>query len=564
MERRKKRGNSSGGSDTTILVQGSVLAIASIVSRIIGLIYRIPMTNIIGEYGNDYYSCAYEIYSMVLLISSYSLPMAVSKLVSMRVTKHEIQSANRVYLGAMLIAGITGVAGAVFVFFGSGFLTRIFQTPLSFLALRVLAPTIIVVAILGVLRGFFQGLGTMVPSAVSQILEQIVNAVVSVAAAFVLFGYGTRVAAVIGGDQHYAEAYGAAGGTLGTSMGALTALVFIIILFVLYRRRNFNKDLQREVKLGREQVEPFGSTIKVLLLTIFPILISTTLYNLVSIVDQGLFKNFAIMQGNLSDTVSLWWGVYSGYYRVLINVPIAISTAIATSSVPAIAAAFARKDPEQVRHRIGLVMRFVLIIAMPCAVGMAVLARPIINMLYTTTSDALAALLLQTGAISIIFYSISTLSNAVLQSIDKMRIPIRNAVIALAANVAAVPICLFVFHMNIYTMIVGNIVFSLVMCILNGRSVHKYSGYSPQIRKTYVLPAIASVLMGVIVYLVYFLLHRFVISSNTICTIIGIVVGIIVYVVILLLIKGVTEEELKSFPGGTTITRIAKKLRLLR
>ncbi len=550
--------------DTSFLVQGSVLAIASIVSRIIGLIYRIPMTNIIGEYGNDYYSCAYEIYSMVLLISSYSLPMAVSKLVSARMTRHEIQSANRVYLGALLIASITGVAGGLFVFFGSGFLTRVFQTPLSFLALRVLAPTIVVVAVLGVLRGFFQGLGTMVPSAVSQILEQIVNAVVSVGAAFVLFGYGTRVASVIGGDQHYAEAYGAAGGTLGTSMGALAGLVFIIIIFILYRRRNFKKELRRQKHLGAAEVEPFGPTIKVLLLTIFPILISTTLYNLVSIVDQGLFKNLAIMQGNAADAVSLWWGVYSGYYRVLINVPIAISTAIATSMVPALAAAFARKNDEQVRHRIGLSMRFIMIIAMPCAVGMAVLAKPIINMLYTTTSDALAALLLQTGAISIIFYSISTLSNAVLQSIDRMRIPIRNAVIALAANVAAVPICLFVFHMNIYTMIVGNIVFSLVMCILNGRSVHKYSGYSPQIRKTYVLPAIASVLMGVIVYVVYFLLHRFVISSNTICTIIGIVAGIVSYAVILLLIKGITEEELKSFPRGTTIIRIAKKVHLLK
>ncbi len=554
--------NSNRRSDTTFLVQGSVLAIASIVSRIIGLLYRIPMTNIIGEYGNDYYSCAYEIYSMVLLISSYSLPMAVSKMVSTRMAKHEVENTNKVYLGALLVAGITGTAGCIFIFFGAGFLTRVFQTPLSFLALRVLAPTLIIVAILGVLRGFFQGLGTMVPSAISQILEQIVNAVVSVAAAFVLFGYGTKIAAVIGGDQHYAEAYGAAGGTLGTSMGALAGLVFIVIIFVLYRR-NFKKDMQRERHLGKVESEPFGSVLKVLVLTILPILVSTTLYNLVSIVDQGLFKNLAIMQGNAADTVSLWWGVYSGYYRVLINVPIAISTAIATSSVPALAAAFARKEQDHVRHRISLSMRFIMIIAMPCAVGMAVLARPIINMLYNTTSDQMAALLIQTGAISIIFYSISTLSNATLQAIDRMRIPIRNAVISLAVNVAAVPVCLFVFHLNIYTMIVGNIVFSLVMCILNGRSVRKYSGYTPDIKKTYVLPAIASVLMGVIVYVVYYLLHRFLLG-NTLSTVVSIIVGIVVYAIILLMIKGITEEELKSFPRGNTIIRIAKRLRLLR
>ncbi|MCC8141353.1 MAG: polysaccharide biosynthesis protein [Lachnospiraceae bacterium] len=549
-------------SDSTFLVQGSVLAIASIVSRVIGLLYRIPMTNIIGEYGNDYYSCAYEIYSMLLLISSYSLPMAVSKIVSTRVTKHQKENANRAYLGALFIALITGTAGCIFVYFGAGFLTRVFQTPLSFLALRVLAPTLIIVAVLGTIRGFFQGLGSMVPSAISQIIEQIVNAVVSVGAAFVLFGYGTKVAAVIGGDQHYAEAYGAAGGTLGTSMGALAGLIFIAIIFVLYRR-NFKKDIRREQRMGTGQVESYRSVMRVLILTILPILASTTLYNLVSIVDQGLFKNLAIAQGNPSDTVSLWWGVYSGYYRVLINVPIAISTAIATSAVPAIAAAFAKRDHDQVRHRIALAMRFIMIIAMPCAVGLAVLAKPIINLLYNTTSDSLAALLIQTGAISVIFYSISTLSNAILQGIDRLRIPIRNALISLAVNIASVPICLYVFHLNIYTMIVGNIVFSLVMCILNGLSVHKYSGYSPNIRKTYVLPAIASVLMGVIVFIVYFVLNR-ALGSNAIATIIAIIVGIIAYAVILLLIRGITEEELKSFPRGTAIIRITKKLHLLR
>ncbi len=554
--------NNNRRSDTSILVQGSVLAIASIVSRIIGMVYRIPMTNIIGEYGNDYYSCAYEIYSLVLLISSYSLPMAVSKLVSIRMARRERQNTNRVYLGAMLIAIITGTAGCIFIFFGAGFLTRVFQTPLSFLALRVLAPTLIIVAILGVLRGFFQGLGTMVPSAISQILEQIVNAVVSVAAAFVLFGYGTRIAAVLGGDQHYAEAYGAAGGTLGTGVGAAVGLICIAIMFVLYRR-NFKKDIRREQSLHQTEEEPFGSVIKVLLMTIFPILLSTTLYNLVSIVDQGLFKNLAIAQGNLADTVSLWWGVYSGYYRVLINVPIAISTAIASSIVPAVSAAFARKDPDQVRHRINLALRFIMIIAIPCAVGLAVLARPIIDLLYNTTQDVLAARLLQAGAITVLFYSISTLSNAVLQSIDRMRIPIRNAVISLAANIASVPICLYVFHLNIYTMIVGNIVFSLVMCILNGLSVHKYSGFKVNIKRTYVLPAVAAVLMGVIVYVVYFLINRFS-GSNALATIIGIVVGVIVYAVFLLLVRGITEEELQSFPRGAGIARVAKKLHLLR
>ncbi len=551
---------SSKKSDTSFLVQGSVLAIASIVSRVIGLLYRIPMTNIIGEYGNDYYSCAYEIYSMVLLISSYSLPMAVSKMVSARMAKHQQENAYRVFQGALIIALVTGTAGCLFIFFGAEFLTKVFQTPLSFFALRVLAPTLIIVAVLGVIRGFFQGLGTMIPSAVSQILEQIVNAVVSVAAAFVLFGYGTRIASVLGGEQHYAEAYGAAGGTLGTSAGAAIGLIFCALVFFAYRRR-LKKGIARERQLSRRSPENFGSIMKVLILTIVPILLSTALYNLVSIVDQGLFKNLAILQGNDSDSVSLWWGVYSGYYRVLVNVPISISTALATSSVPALAAAFAKKDHEQVRKKIGLSMRFIMVVAFPCTVGMAVLANPIMRLLFSTTND-LAGHLLQAGAISIIFYSISTLSNAVLQGIDRMRVPIRNALIALAANIVSLPISLYVFDLNIYAMIVGNIVFSLVMCILNALSVRRYSGFHPNIMKTFIKPAVASVLMGVIVYVIYMVIYK-ALNSNAAAAIIAIVAGIISYAVILLLVKGLTEEELRSFPMGSRIIRIAKKFHLL-
>ena len=181
-------------SNSNFLVQGSILAVASILSRIIGLLYRVPLTAIIGNVGNDYYSCAYEIYSMMLLISSYSLPLAVSKMVSSRMALGQKKNAHKVFKGALAIALTTGTAGCVIVFFAADFLTSVvFKTPMSIFALRVLAPVLIIVAVLGVIRGFFQGIGTMVPSAVSQILEQIVNAGVSVGAAFVLFGYGMRI-----------------------------------------------------------------------------------------------------------------------------------------------------------------------------------------------------------------------------------------------------------------------------------------------------------------------------------------------------------------------------------
>ena len=163
---------------TNFLVQGSILAIASIISRIIGLIYRIPMTEIIGDVGNNYYGGAFDVYNIVLTISSFSLPQAVSKTVSAQVAKGHYKNAYQVFKGAMLFGLGSGLIAALVVYFGAGFFTgTLLKTPYSVFALKVLAPVLVVVAVLGVLRGFFQGLGTMMPSAISQIIEQIANAI---------------------------------------------------------------------------------------------------------------------------------------------------------------------------------------------------------------------------------------------------------------------------------------------------------------------------------------------------------------------------------------------------
>lgn len=550
--------------DTSFLVQGSILAIASIVSRVIGLVYRIPLTAIIGDHGNDYYSTAFEIYSLVLLLSSYSLPMAVSKMVSSRVAKKDKENAYRVYKGALLFAGCTGIIGAAVIYFFAGPLCRLFQTPLAIYALRVLAPTIAIVAVMAVIRGFFQGLGTMIPSAISQIIEQIVNAVVSVGAAYVLFRYGMKIAQRTNGDTNLAAAYGAAGGTLGTGAGALIGLLFVLIVFCMFRKK-FVRSIKREVsekkKNGAYHRESYRRIMKTLVFTIVPILLSTTVYNLVSIVDQGVFKNLAAIQGYNHSLVSIWWGVYAGKARVLINVPISIASALAVSAVPTISAAFAVRDTNQVKRKIGLSLRFEMVVAFPCAVGLFVLASPILRLLFGDGTQ-LAAILLQTGAISVIFYTISTLSNAVLQAIDCMRIPVTNALISLGIQCVALFGCMFGFHLGIYSVVVANTVFALVMCILNGLSVRRHSGFRPDIYKTFVKPAFSAAIMGVITWLVYIGLYHL-LHHNSIATIAAILVAMIVYAVSLLLTKALTEEELKSFPKGTAIIRVAKKFHLL-
>ena len=547
---------------TNFLVQGSILAAASIISRIIGLIYRIPLNNILGDVGNGYYACAFDIYNVILIISSYSLPQAVSKTVSAKAAKGQYKSVYQVLKGSLLFALIAGLIASIVVYFGAEFFTgTLLKTPYSIFALKILGPALIVVAVLGVLRGFFQGLGTMMPSALSQIIEQIINAIVSVWAAYVLFGYGTKIGAVLGDAEHYGPAYGAAGGTLGTNLGAVAALLFVLFVFFAYMHV-FKRRMRREKGV---KVDSFSYTMRILIVTIIPVLLSTTVYNISGIIDQGIFKNVAFLQGYTDDKIDLWWGVFSGKYKLLTNVPISIASAMAASSVPTLTMSFSKKDMPMVHSQIASAMRFVMVISFPCAVGLAVLGEPICRLLFPGTADTapMAGIMLWVGALAVVFYAMSTLSNGILQGIDRLKVPVINAVIALVAHILLLVALMLFFRLHIYAVVIANMFFAFLMCVLNARAISKYSGFHQEYVKTFLIPAIASAVMGVVTYFVYKGIYTL-IKVNAVATISAIVVAVIAYAVVLLLLKGLDEEEILKFPKGALLVKIAKKLHLLR
>lgn len=548
-------------SKENFLVQGSILAIASIISRIIGLIYRIPMTEIIGDVGNNYYGCAFDVYNIVLIISSCSLPQAVSKTVSAQVAKGRYRSAYQLFKGAMLFSLVSGLIAGLVVYFGAAFFTgTLLKTPYSVFALRVLAPVLLVVAVLGALRGFFQGLGTMMPSAVSQIIEQLVNAIVSVWAAYVLFGYGAKIGAVLGDSEHYSAAYGAAGGTLGTGIGAVAGLLFMIFVYAVYMRV-FKKRMRREKK---GKASSFWFTFKLLIITIIPVLLSTTIYNISGIIDQGIFKNVALLQGYTEHEIDVWWGVFSGKYKLLINIPIAIASAMAASAVPTLTASFVEKDMDRVKGQIHAATRFVMIIAFPCTVGLTILAKPIFLLLFPGTAGTadLAASMMLWGSTAVVFYALSTLSNGLLQGIDRLKVPVVNALIALVAHVILLVLLMMFFRMNIYAVVLANIFFALLMCVLNARALKKYSGYRQEIKKTFLIPIVCSLLMGGAARLTYMGLFA-ACGLNAVAVLVAILAAVVVYALALLLLRGVNEEDLLGFPKGAFLVRITKKLHLL-
>ena len=233
------------------LMQGMILAIAMVMTKVIGVVYRIPLTNILGDEGNGFYGYAFEVYAMALMLSSLSLPTAVSKLVSARMAMGQRRNAFRVFLGSLLFSLAVGILISLIIFLGAGTIASDFmESPLSVYALRVLAVGLFIVALLGVLRGYFQGLGTMMPTAVSQIIEQIINAVVSIAGAGVLFKIGVSKGKE-SGEELLGPAYGAAGGTLGTVLGAFFALLFLLFCFYVFRGRIGGGLLQTEREGGR-------------------------------------------------------------------------------------------------------------------------------------------------------------------------------------------------------------------------------------------------------------------------------------------------------------------------
>lgn len=546
---------------SSALVQGSILAVASIISRIIGLIYRIPMQNILGDIGSGYYSTAFEIYNVMLIISSYSLPLAVSKMVSAQMARKKRKAAYQIVKCALIFAAISGTIVAMILFFGGEFIAgTLLNTPFSIFALKVLAPGLIVVAILGVIRGFFQGLGTMMPSAISQILEQIVNAIVSVWAAYVLYRTGSRIGAILGDKEHYSAAYGAAGGTLGTFLGSVVALLFVLFIFLVYMKV-FKRQMKRERNV---QVDSIGYTMKILVITVIPVLLSTTIYNISGIIDQGIFKQVARLQGYSAKQIDVWWGVFTSKYKLLINVPISIASAMAASFVPVLTGSYSRGDMEDVREQINSATRFVMVIAFPCAVGLAVLGLPIFNILFAGTrqTNPMAAYMMYAGAIAVVFYSLSTLSNGLLQGIDKLKLPVINSAISLVLHVIILVILMLVFKMNIYAVVVANSIFALIMCILNARALAVHSGFKQEIKKTFLIPALCSLIMGVVTFLIYKGLYM-VTHINVIAFVVAFVAAVVVYAVTLLLFKGLTEEEIKRFPKGTMLVRLAKKFKLL-
>ncbi len=543
--------NAKSSEAGNFLVQGSILAAAGIIVRLIGLFYKIPMTRILGREGIGYYNTAYEIYNIGLILSSYSLPLAISKLIAARRIRGQYQDARRVYLCGMTFGVTVGTIMTLILLFGSQWITAaIFNSPNSALPLAVMAPTVLVFSVMGIMRGYFQGFGNMIPTSISQIIEQVIHAAVSIVASYLFIRWFAHT------DSP--ASYGAAGATMGTLVGALAALIYLSALMI--RKRGQRAELYRQDQTVT--VESWSSVFTALLLTLTPIVLSQFVYQLSGSVDNSMFGQIMGSKGLAEKERMSLLGVYGGEYRLLTNVPVAIASALGTSMIPSIVASKAQRKTGDVQKKIRITIKFNMLIAIPCAVGMGVLAGPIMHLIFGDNTP-LARDLLTMGAPAVIFFSLSTVTNAVLQSIDLMRKSVTHSAISLAIHAVLVYIMLQYMNLGVYGLVIGNVTFALVVCVLNWFAIGKALRYHQEIKTTFLIPLLSAAIMGAVTLAVYTgvtaLTDRYQLGI-----LVSVPLAMVLYGVLIILTGAVTAEELPDMPFGTRILRLCRKVKLIR
>ena len=532
------------------LTQGLILAVAGIVTRFIGMLYRIPLTRIVGSEGMGYYSTAYEVYNIALLVSTYSIPVAISKIISAGNAQGRFKDGKRVFKVGLVFSSSVGLSVSLVLFFFADRIADGMGYPSASLPLKVLAPTIFVFSCMGVIRGLFQGYRNMVPTAVSQVVEQIVNAVVSVVCA-VLF---------IDAVSDYTHAsLGAAGGTMGTLAGAVAGLIFLILFFVLGRK----KKTEDEMLVGADDtVTPYKTLLKLLVATMIPIILSQTIYQLSGITDDFMFGRILNTKGVAEAERAVLFEAYANKYKWLYNLPVAIASAFGVSIVPVLSNSFASKDFDGIKEKITGTVKLNMMIAIPATAGLSFFAGPIMKLFFREDGE-LAAKLLMLGGTAVMFFAYSTLTNGVLQGINKLKLPVYHSGLSLLIHIPILFALLYFTDLDHYALMICNILYALVVCVLNYRSLRKELGYRQEIRKTFVIPIICSLIMGLFGRVVYQILVRINVNAY-VSTVAAVIICVPVYFVILIATGGVEKNELLKLPLGSKLCKLFTKLRLLK
>lgn len=527
-----------------------ILIFSQLLIKVLGLVYKLVITNIpgFGDTGLGYYSAGYQIYALLLTLSSIGIPSVISKLVSERIAIGDTKGANRIFKVAFKFFTTIGFILSIGLFFGADIIANnILNVPDVAYVMKVLSPAIVFVVMSAVLRGYFSGQQNMKPTSVSQTLEQFLNCVLSI----------TFVYACIGQDTYIM----AAAGNLSTTCAIIITFVYLIMYF------KKNKLDTRDSIVSPEKKK----TNKELLRTILGISIPITVSSLISVISgvidtatvsncmQIAYSGAVASKEELEQIAMSATGILSKV-DTLVSFPLAINLAFSTALTPAISEALAKKDKRTASRRLSFSFYASVIIILPSAVGFIVLSEPILKMLYPTASDGAGVFMI--ASVSMILTALSQTLTGGLYGVNQSKIPAIAAGLGVVIKFILNMILISNPNIGIYGASISSFVYQVIVFFICYNVMNRCVNMKIKFKTHILKPVISALGMGLVVFLGYRLFSGFL--GNTISTIISIILGAISYCALILFTKTLKKDDIMMIPYGTKIYNVLVKLKIYR
>lgn len=540
MSRKQIKIKKEGFMNSVIIIMASQVFI-----KIVGLIYRVYLTNRegFGDRGNAIYSGGYQIYSLLLLLSTVGIPSAISKLVSEKLAKKDYFEAHRIFKIAFFLVSAIGLAGSVILFALAEYISnKLLLIPESTLTIRCLAPSIFFVSMSATIRGYFLGMQISKPTASSQTLEQILKTVFTIL--FVeIIAYITATSTELM----------AAGANLATTASVILSFIYIFRFYML-RRKEIWTNINKQEK--SKDIESSKSIIKKVLLVAIPISLTSIIVSINKCIDT-----VTIMRGLTNfltqEQAKIQYGILTGKVDTLIGLPLAFNVAFSIALIPTLSSARVKKDNKDINQKISISILISILIALPASIGMCVFAEPILKLVFPNESQG--ATILSAMSFMILFTTIGQTLNGALQGLGRLKIPVIaltiGVVVKTILNIVLVPIE----SIGIYGATFSSILCYFITFVIEMIALIKITKIKLNFFKFVIKPTIASLGMVAITMLCFkFMLPRL---GNNLAIIIAIAIGVLVYGALVIVLKILNKEEWKSIPGGEKLYNILSKVK---
>jgi stage V sporulation protein B len=506
----------------------TILGIAGFVSKIIGVLFRVPLAWIMGESGVGTYQLVFPTYSLLLTISSAGLPVAISRMVAHCLAKDDPHNAKRVFLSALYLLIAFGLVSTIILIAGSGFISDfIIRSPDAKLGFIAIAPSLFLVCVMSAFRGYMQGQQDMVPTAISQLIEQVGK----VAVALPLAAWGMKISL----------AHAAGGALLGTSITEGISLIYIMIPYARRRKR-----LDTYPQDAAQHPISIQTLMKRLVLNAVPITLGACIVPLAAWVDSVMLVPRLQQIGFTLERAKDLYGLYSGLVINLINVPTAFSIALSMSLVPAISGYFARQDFAGVAKQSGLGLRLSFLIGLPCSMGLSILAEPLLYFFYgggkiSPENISLAAEYLTVSGLTVVIFIVVQSTGSILQGMHKQRIPMYTLLAGVAVKIILNYTLVGIPGNDIHGAPVSSLACYAVSMVPNVYYVLKYGHMTFDWTGFVVRPALAAAFMSLVLWA-----GRELLPSGRLYTMILVALGVTVYAGAVFLFKAVTPDDLSA------------------